>query len=516
MTMHSIETDFLIIGAGIAGLRAAIELSEAGRVTVVSKGDSCSVLAQGGVAVAQHEGSEDSLHLEDTLRAGKGQCDPEAARVMVSEGPERIAELVRWGACFDRDEAGGFALAQEGAHSRRRILRAGGDATGKEIVRVLRGEAERKENIRWLDGRVATELLVDQGRCVGVLLAAPKGGEADALAVSARAVLLASGGAGQVYRRTSNPPTATGDGIAMAMRAGARLRDMEFVQFHPTVLAEPYPPFLLSEAMRGEGGVLRNRDGEAFMRRYHPMAELASRDEVSRAIWHEMQRDDAGVVFLDMTAISAEVLEKRFPTIFRTCRDLGLDISTTLIPVVPSAHFLMGGVRVDDWGQSTLPGLFAVGEAACSGVHGANRLASNSLLEALVFGARAARAAVRAGAGGRVGAKRVEAIASELAAHREPGAAERARSVRPALQEIMWKHVGVVRNAQGLHHALSWIDREIAKFPYDPFDCEGIECLNLLGVARAIADSALCRTEALGAHFRSDGIHVEETVAYAG
>jgi L-aspartate oxidase len=512
--MQRLETDFLVVGGGVAGLQAAIAASAHGAVTVANKGDGCSTLAQGGVAVALSESDDGHGHLEDTLKAGKGECDPDAVRLMVKEGPRRVTALIDWGARFDRDPAGQLILAQEGAHSRRRILRAGGDATGREIVRTLRAEAAARPNLHTLDDHFVSELLVREGRCVGALLLAP-GGQG-AVVVAARAVLIAAGGAGQVYRRTSNPITATGDGIAMAFRAGAPLRHMEFVQFHPTTLAEPYPPFLLSEAMRGEGGVLLNGRGEPFMRRRHPLADLAPRDEVARAIWQEMVADGADHVFLDMTAFSREALTARFPTITATCDALGLDIAARPIPVSPSAHFMMGGVQVDACGRSGVPGLYAVGEAACSGVHGANRLASNSLLEALVFGARAGETAVADAGATAPDAAGALAAAEALLARRRITPRARMGALRRALQERMWAGVGLVRRGRDLERTLRWIRDAVGRVPHDPLDAEAMECLNLLTVGREITRAALRRRRSVGAHFRADEQPLHNAAGIAG
>src|SRR5215210_4779074 len=353
------ETDFIVVGSGIAGLRAAVELAGAGaRVTVLTKDrreESNTEYAQGGVAVALSEEDEVSLHEEDTLAAGAGLCDERAVEALVGEGPRYIQELIEWGAEFDR-EGGRLLFTREAAHSRPRILHAQGDATGHEIAR-------------------------------DPLVRAPR-------VLFARGVVLATGGAGALYLHTTNPAVATGDGMAMAYRAGAELSDMEFVQFHPTALnLEEAPRFLLSEALRGEGGVLRNSSGRRFMPRYHDAAELAPRDVVTRSIVAEMGRTATRTVFLDMTAFDAAHLRRRFPKIYRTCMQYGLDLAREPIPVGPAAHYVMGGVRTDLEGRTTLPGLYAAGEAAFTGVHGANRLASNSLLEGLVFGARAGAAA---------------------------------------------------------------------------------------------------------------------------
>ncbi|MDH4228661.1 MAG: L-aspartate oxidase [Nitrospirota bacterium] len=513
------STDFLVIGGGVAGLSAAITAAAGGSVLVAGKGQGCSPLAQGGVAVALTDDDTESLHLADTLSAGKGECDPAAVRVMVDEGPQRIAELVRWGARFDIGSDGRFALSREAAHSRRRILRAGGDATGRELVRTLGGHVAALPGVRCLDDHFVTDLLcLPDGRVAGALLVPRMGGEP--FAVAARAVILAAGGAGQIYARTTNPATATGDGIAMGARAGAALRHMEFVQFHPTMLASPYPPFLLSEAVRGEGAVLVNAGGEAFMSRYHPQADLAPRDDVSRAIWTEMAATGATHVFLDMRGISRAGLKTHFPTITATCAKLGIDVATGLVPVAPAAHFLMGGLATDAWGRSTLPGLLAVGEVACSGVHGANRLASNSLLEALVFGTRAGKAAVTDVAP-VPSVERVRELAGvccagpSQAAPVPPGAAG-LHALRVQLGERMWNNVGLLRNARGLLDTLAWLGarrEELAPAPADP----GVtECRNLLDVADAVTRAALLRRESVGAHFRTDGVETERAAAAAG
>src|SRR2546421_1222918 len=385
------QADFLVIGSGVAGLRAAIELSRQGRVLMLTKGhplESSSSYAQGGVAVAMSEEDDVAVHLTDTLTAGHGLCRPEAVRVLVEEGPDRIQELIGWGAQFDKI-GGKFAFAKEAAHSRSRILRARGDATGNEMVRVLMAEARRHKEIQRVDHHFTVDLVITDGTCTGALVLDEA--SRTRTVIPASAVLLATGGAGQVYARTTNPPSATGDGMAMALRAGAVVEDMEFVQFHPTALYVPgTPPFLVSEAMRGEGGILRNVRGEAFMRRDHEMAELAPRDIVSRGIWNEMMETRARHVYLDVTHLGPAFIRKRFPTIYATCLRYDVDITEEMIPVCPSAHFMMGGVKTDVHGATSIPGLFGAGEVAWARVHCATRLPGNSLFDSFVVGGRAA------------------------------------------------------------------------------------------------------------------------------
>ena len=493
--------DFLVVGSGVAGLRAAIGLSRAGRVLILTKGgpaEGSSIYAQGGVAVAPEE-EDIAVHREDTLRAGKGLCRDEAVQALVEEGPAKIQELIDWGARFDK-VGGEYALAREAAHSRSRILRAGGDATGSEIVRILLKRARMLSRVAWQEHHFTTGLLTDDsGRCAGAVVLDEAAGTLSR--VQARAVVLATGGAGQIYARTTNPPSATGDGIAMAYRAGAIVEDMEFVQFHPTALYLPgTPPFLLSEAMRGEGGVLRNVKGEAFMRRYHEMAEVAPRDIVARAIWNEMIATRSRHVYLDVTHLGAKFIRERFPTIYATCLRYDVDITEETIPVCPSAHFMMGGVKTDVHGSSSIPGLFAAGEVACAGVHGANRLASNSLLEGLVFGARAAEAAAQYARG--VSRKPARFHGTDVPPN---GLIEADMDkLLNSLRRLMWEKVGIVRNREGLLSALSqmteWEDRLRARSRTR----REREIENMITVGRLVAAAALRRNHSIGAHFRSD------------
>ncbi len=496
------QADFLVIGSGVAGLRAALELSREGRVVMLTKGhplQSNSIYAQGGVAVAMSEEDDVSIHLTDTVKAGHGLCRREAVKVLVGEGPDRIQELIRWGAKFDKT-GGKFAFAREAAHSRSRILRARGDATGNEMVRVLMAQAARRKRIHRLDYHFTVDLVVEEGRCCGAVVLDERSGKRFLL--PAKAVVLSTGGAGQVYARTTNPANATGDGMAMAFRAGARLEDMEFVQFHPTALFLPSsPPFLLSEAMRGEGGQLRNSKGELFMHRYHPLGALAPRDIVARAIWAEMAVTRARHVYLDVTHLGADFVKRRFPTIYATCLRNDIDITEEWIPVSPSAHYMMGGVWTDVNGATTLPGLFAAGEVACSGVHGANRLASNSLLEGLVFGMRAGVAAICwATDHGR----------PDLSEQRQGlprGQFERlddAEKLRSSLRRTMWGQVGVIRSRESLIRATAQLSRW-ATLVAKPFAARAdLEAKNMVQVALCVAEAALWRENSVGAHFRSD------------
>ncbi len=497
-----VHADFLVIGSGVAGLRAALELSRDGRVIMLTKGhplQSASTYAQGGVAVAMSEEDDVAIHLTDTLKAGHGLCRREAVRVLVEEGPARIQELIRWGARFDKT-GGKFAFAREAAHSRSRILRARGDATGNEMVRVLMAQANRQKRIQRLDYHFTVDLVVEDGRCCGAVVLDETTGRQFML--PAKAVVLSTGGAGQIYARTTNPPNATGDGMAMAFRAGARLQDMEFVQFHPTALYLPSsPPFLLSEAMRGEGGQLRNSKGELFMHRYDPLGALAPRDIVARAIWAEMAATRARHVYLDVTHLGAEFVKRRFPTIYATCLRYDIDITEEWIPVSPSAHYMMGGVWTDLNGATSLPGLFAAGEVACSGVHGANRLASNSLLEGLVFGLRAGLAARSFASRHRV---------PDLTSHAEsirrlPGdKLDDAEKLRSSLRRTMWGQVGVVRSRESLIRATAQLSRW-GQLVSRPFAARAdLEVKNMVQVAACVAEAALWRENSVGAHFRSD------------
>ncbi len=492
------DTDFIVVGSGIAGLRAALEIAGAGaRVAVLTKertGESNTEYAQGGVAVALAEDDEVELHEADTLNAGAGLCDAAAVRVLVADGRRYMRELIAWGTEFDRAD-GRLLFTQEAAHSRRRILHAHGDATGHEIVRALVARAAAEPLIEFWPHAGVADLLLADGRCCGVRFLDPRVRASREL--RARAVLLASGGAGQVFQHTTNPPGATGDGMAMAYRAGAELADMEFVQFHPTALnVAAAPRFLLSEAMRGEGGVLLNEAGRRFMGRYHERAELAPRDVVSRAIVAELRRTATRTVYLDMTALDARFLRARFPKIYATCLQHGIDLTRTPVPVSPAAHYSMGGVRTDLNGRTTVAGLYAAGEVACTGVHGANRLASNSLLEGLVFGARAGAAAVADGAQTTLP---VTALSAPVQTD-EPDdwrGGGIALAVGKRVRRVMWERVGILRTRASLVRALAEFERIAHATLRAP-------SRNFLTVATLITRAALWREESRGAHYRLD------------
>jgi L-aspartate oxidase len=494
------ETDFLVIGAGVAGLRAAIELASAGRVVVLAKKevtDSATNLAQGGIAAALSDEDEIGLHLQDTLSAGDGLCNPDAAKVLVEEGPERIEELIQWGTEFDR-QGTKLAFTREGAHSRNRILHAHGDSTGREILRALYAKTKTLKNISVCEFEFSTDLRLENGWVCGIHLLSEKG---EYEQMSASAVLLATGGLGQLYRNTTNPAVATGDGVAMAFRAGAEVSDMEFIQFHPTALyLKNAPRFLLSEALRGEGAYLRNIEMIRFMPKYHPMGELAPRDVVARAIVHELELSRAKdpVVYLDLTHLEAQHIKKRFPRIDATCLHYNIDITTELIPIRPAAHYAMGGVRTDLEGRATLPALYAAGEAAATGVHGANRLASNSLLEGLVFGARAGQKMRD-----ELRKPSAKSNAGPHAAYSNGPVTAGTEEVIQEIKDLMWQNVGIVRVGSGLKKAVQQLEGILPRVSH-PKTRRANEAYNLCVTGLLVARSALAREESRGAHYRMD------------
>ena len=507
-----LRADFLIIGSGIAALRAASEVAGHGDVLILTKAEpdeGNTGHAQGGIAAAVGPGDSPELHAKDTIAAGAGLCDERAVQVLVEDGPRFVRELMSWGVQFDRGADGQPALAMEGAHSARRVLHAH-DATGREIGRVLAKHAAALPGLKTYDHARVVDLLVEHGRCVGARFLAGDGAFSSA---RAGRVLLATGGAGQVYRETTNPHVATGDGVAMAYRAGAAVIDLEFVQFHPTALMVPgQPRFLLSEALRGEGARLVNDAGEAFMERYDPLGDLAPRDRVSRSIVRESMRTGRPV-YLSLDRLDPDFVHERFPLISDGCRRAGLDLARDRIPVGPAAHYIMGGVQTDLDGLTTIPGLYAAGEVACTGVHGANRLASNSLLEGLVFGARAGRAMreermrdAPASAGIEIDAGSGEASPKPL---RGEGAVL-ANSVDAAkLSTVLWQDVGLFRDQEGLARALevfdpAWQALDARLRGGGTLAADEWRTASIITVGRLIARAALRRTESRGGHYRSD------------
>ena len=492
--------DLLVLGSGIAGLSGAVHAARAGwSVVVLTKGElahSATRYAQGGVAAALDGRPDDSpeLHLSDTIAAGAGLCDPDAVRVLVTEGPERVRELIAMGAVFDQTgdgEAAGLALAREGGHSAARVLHAGGDATGAEIERALVAAVEATAaEVR--EGWLALDFLVEAGRAVGVTARAPDGTTTE---VRARHTIVATGGAGQCFAVTTNPALSTGDGIAMARRAGVAVADVEFMQFHPTALHHPAMPRpLLSEALRGEGAVLRDRRGRAFMADEHPLGDLAPRDIVARALTRRLQEQGTDHLWLDATSIDG--FEARFPPIWRASRTVGLDPHRDWLPVAPAAHYLCGGVCTDLDGATVLPGLWACGEAACSGVHGANRLASNSLLDGLVFARRAIDAIGRGkDEPDENGVLRGVELHRDGTSPATPGA-DGTPVAREELQRLMTRDAGVLRDAASLERAATQLATMAGAA--DP------EVRNLVTVSTALVDAARARTESRGTHTRRD------------
>ena len=492
--MDTLDTEFLIIGSGIAGLRAAIELVEAGRVLVLTKGgpdDGSTAYAQGGIAAAVGPGDSPELHASDTIAAGGGLCLDEAVRILTEEGPAYVRELVEWGAQFDRNADRGLSLGREAAHTVRRVLHAR-DATGREIGRTLWQRVGQHPQLTVVDQACVVQLCADGGRCVGARFRDWTGALAEA---RSSATLLATGGAGRLYRETTNPPVATGDGLAVAYRGGARVADLEFIQFHPTALdVEGQPRSLLSEALRGEGARLVNEQGEPFMHDVDPAGDLAPRDRVARAIVRETQRTGGGV-YLSLDGLSPVFVHERFPHIAGMCRAIGLDLARDRIPVGPAAHYTMGGVETDLDGQTTVAGLFAAGEVAWTGVHGANRLASNSLLEGLVFGARAGRAM-------KAHTARADGFPTRSGGEpSEPPRGDVDGISEHAIRDLMWQKVGLFRDGPGLTEAVDTLEAWDAQLNGDG---ELTELEMMVTAARLIALAALRRTESRGAHYRSD------------
>lgn len=496
-----IDKDVVIIGSGIAGVYTALEIPENYQVGIITKETldiSNSVLAQGGIAVSLDEKNDSpALHFKDTLFAGAGLCDQKSVWVLVEEAADNIKKLCKLGVNFDKS-GHELSLTREGAHSVNRIIHSG-DTTGKEVCDTLISVAQKKENIAIYERFFAVDLVVESGKCCGVIVYDEL--ENNIKVFRANAVVVATGGFGQIYSHTTNPEVATGDGVGMCLRAGSEAMDMEFIQFHPTVLYHPKDKsFLISEAVRGEGAQLKNDNNERFMHKYDALGELAPRDVVSRAIFQEMSISGKKNLFLDITFQSREHLEERFPNIFKTCLEYGIDMSKDYIPVAPAEHYCMGGIRTDVDGQTNIDGLFACGEVACTGIHGANRLASNSLLEGLVFGRKIAR---KIASDEKNSQKQNISIKDIYTLNLDNE--EILKHMKKEIQETMTKYVGIIRDEQGLTKAAGIINQIYENYiKLDGFSLVKLEVANMLVVAKLVIEAALERKESRGAHYRSD------------
>jgi L-aspartate oxidase len=495
-------TDILIIGGGLAGLRAAIEIGRDQSVVVATKDtlpESNSAYAQGGIAGVLDPEDRFEEHIADTLSAGGSLCDKAVVEMVVREAPDRIRELMEWGTRFDEHD-GELILGREGGHSRHRIVHALGDATGKEVMRAVTHWTQRFPNVQLWQRATTIDLLADEQRCRGAILWNPHHGK---MMVWAKQTILCTGGAGQLFRESTNPPVATGDGMAIAYRAGAELRDMEFMQFHPTVLyIAGSSRSLITEAMRGEGAWLVDASGHRFMGDYDPRGELAPRDVVAQSIVTQMQRTGHPCVYLDLSHLPADHVRQRFPGIASTCKQFGIDIATDRIPVRPGAHYMIGGVTVDAQGRTTIPGLWAAGEVTSSGLHGANRLASNSLLEGLVFGAHAGRGAAEAARGIPDDFNAPSWAFPTVANSTEPLDVV---DIRNSLTSLMWRAAGVRRDRASLAGALDAIENLCRYVLPRQFNAPaGWELQNMLLVARLMVQAALAREESRGVHLRTD------------
>jgi L-aspartate oxidase len=501
--MKQEKTDFLIIGSGVAGLRAAIELAEHGTVLVVTKerpAECTTEYAQGGIAVALSDEDEVGIHFDDTLKAGDGLCREDAVKILVEDGPERILEFISWSVAFDK-EGTKLDFTLEAAHSRKRILHSHGDSTGKELQRVLLNKVRSFSSVKKYPFGFAIDLIIKDGTCLGAYILK----EREVIALNAKVTVLATGGAGQIFSRTTNPAVTTGDGLAIAYRAGAGLEDMEFVQFHPTVLFAPSAPqFLLSEVMRGEGGILRNIKKKPFMKDYHPDGDLAPRDIVSRAIISQMVRTKSKHVYLDLTHMDSSFIKKRFPRIYATCLQYDVDIARDLVPVSPAAHYIMGGIKTDLSGATNIHGLYAAGECACTGVHGANRLASNSLLEGVVYGARAGKSALKYSRRKKRTGLHNKVTDHYLRIAQKSSEISDCEEIRHSLRKLTWEKAGIIRCEESLGAAHAQLEKWSFIMDKVVTTRHENELKNMVLVARLITEAALKRQGSVGAHYRSD------------
>ena len=501
-TTKKIYTDFLIVGSGIAGLYTSIKLCNQGKVTLLTKNklkESSTEYAQGGIAVALGDQDSPNLHKEDTIKAGANFCDPQAVEILVTEGPKCVEELIEWGTKFDKIE-GRFKTTREAAHQQPRILHAQGDATGAEIERALSEKATKKYNIKIKENVFVLDILTIQNACYGLLVL--DNNTKEIIAYLAKSTILSSGGAGKLFYNTTNPDIATGDGIAMAYRGGAKIADLEFVQFHPTALYHyGNPKFLISEAVRGEGAILKNINGEFFMHSYHSLAELAPRDIVARAITDQIKKSKNNFVYLDATKIQP-TFSKRFPNIYKNCIDLNIDPEKEYIPVAPAAHYTMGGIKTDSFGQTNILNLYASGECASTGVHGANRLASNSLLEGLVFGNRIVQKIKESTS--LFSDKVLEELNFSYDFPRKKIKELNFEELTKELEMIMWDKVGIIRNSDDLKKAQQKINELKFILQLELKNIKEFELANLIILADLTTNSALKREESRGAHYRKD------------
>ena len=492
-------SDFLIIGGGVAGLFTALKAASLGEVTVITKLslEECNTsYAQGGIASVMGEDDSTILHMEDTLEAGAGICNQRAVQILVEEGPARVRELMEMGVEFDRTNQH-YALGREGAHSRDRVLHVG-DCTGRAIQKVLMDSVKSCDHLNIKENLYVIDLLTDRGRCVGALVFNPEKERIEAYL--SKTVVMATGGMGNLFERNTNSDVTTGDGTAMAYRAGAEVMDLEFFQFHPTVFYTPEgKAFLISEAVRGAGGILRNEDEEQFMIQYHPLADLGPRDVVTRAMVSVMRKTKTKSIYLDLRHMGEDYIKRRFPNIYCTLKDYNIDITKDLIPVVPAAHYTMGGVKTDVNGETNIKGLFVTGEAACNGVNGANRLASNSLLEGLVFGDRVVRKA-KSEMGFSFNSSSVKIQAWEAG----DSAGIEISGTRDMLRKVMFGRVGIIRSYESLDAALQFINQQDPLFRHNVLQKESFELKNMLIAAELMAKAALMRKESRGGHFRQD------------